>query len=229
VPSGSIVLSTERVHEGAPRSSLDDDSAKRRERDGPEQKRAVKAINPPAKKHASDRPVVAPPAAQPEPERIAIPALGVDQGLVELAVIGTKLQVPDSYDDVGWWNGGPAPGEPGAAVVVGHVDSLTGPAVFYGLSDLQRGDRISMWEKDGPRSTFEVKQTIFYDRDDFPSHRVYRSHGRPSLHLLTCGGAFDEESGQYTGNVVVFAKLVTRGDGHQRTDRHAPRDDRRAR
>jgi hypothetical protein len=101
--------------------------------------------------------------------------------------------------------------------------------VFYGLSDLQRGDRISMWEKDGPRSTFEVKQTIFYDRDDFPSHRVYRSHGRPSLHLLTCGGAFDEESGQYTGNVVVFAKLVTRGDGHQRTDRHAPRDDRRAR
>jgi sortase (surface protein transpeptidase) len=135
--------------------------------------------------------------------------------------------VPDDYDDVGWWNGGPAPGEAGAAVVVGHVDSLTGPAVFYGLSDLQRGDLVSVWEKDGPRSTFEVRKTIFYDRDDFPSDRVYRSQGRPSLHLLTCGGSFDDETGEYTGNVVVFADLVKRADGNRGPQGHAHRDDRR--
>jgi sortase (surface protein transpeptidase) len=226
--SGSSVFGAEGAHRGAA-PQVQDDSTKRHERDRRPPERAVKAIKPPATTRASEPPAVAPPAAQPEPERIVIPALGVDQALVELAVIGTKLQVPDNYDDVGWWNGGPAPGEPGAAVVVGHVDSLTGPAVFYGLSNLQRGDRISMWEKDGPRSTFEVKRIIFYDRDDFPSHRVYRSQGRPSLHLLTCGGSFDEESGQYTGNVVVFADLMSRGDGDQRPDRHAPRDNRRAR
>jgi sortase (surface protein transpeptidase) len=180
----------------------------------------VKAFKPSA---------VVPPTTQPEPERIAIPALAVDQDLVELAVIGTKLQVPDDYDDVGWWSGGPAPGEPGAAVVVGHVDSLTGPAVFYGLADLQRGDRIFMEEKDGPRSTFEVRKTFFYDRDDFPSDRVYRSQGRPSLHLLTCGGSFDEATGHYTGNVVVFATLVERADSHQHPGRHAQREDRRKR
>ena len=208
VSSGSNVLSAEVAQRVVPRKVQDNSSAERQQRQRLRPERTAKVIEPPAELKATKPPVVEPPKAQPEPERIAIPALNIDQDLVELAVIGTRLQVPDDYDDVGWWRDGPAPGEPGAAVVVGHVDSLTGPAVFYGLSDLRRGDRIAMWENNGPRSTFEVRKTTFYDRGEFPSDRVYRSQGRPSLHLLTCGGSFDEATGQYTGNVVVYAELV---------------------
>jgi len=151
--------------------------------------------------------------AVPDPERVSIPALGVRRDLIELAVVGTSLQVPQDYSDVGWWSGGPSPGEQGAAVMVGHVDSLTGPAVFYGLSSLERGDRIEVRREDGSRRVFAVRTTRVYDRDEVPSQQVYRTHGRPSLHLLTCGGAFDQDAGRYTDNVVVYAELVDRPRG----------------
>ena len=151
-----------------------------------------------------------PHSSPPEPTNIRIPEMGVDQGLVELAVIGSSLQVPDDYSDIGWWSGGRAPGEASAAVVVGHVDSLTGPAVFYELSALERGDRVRVRREDGSRLVFAVRRTAVYDRDDFPAERVYRSGGRPSVHLLTCGGSFDAETGHYSDNVVVFTELVER-------------------
>ncbi|MDQ3421912.1 MAG: sortase, partial [Actinomycetota bacterium] len=122
----------------------------------------------------------------------------------------TDLQVPSDYADIGWWSGGPAPGEQGAAVVVGHVDSPTGPAVFYQLSGLARGDRIVVERADLARMVYAVQRVTLYERSEFPSERVYRTRGPSTLSLLTCGGSFDAEAGQYTGNVVVFARLVDR-------------------
>ena len=140
-------------------------------------------------------------------------------------MVGTSLQVPQDYADVGWWSGGVSPGEEGAAVLVGHVDSLTGPAVFYRLSELQSGDRVRVRREDGSRLTFAVRRTAVYDRDEVPAQRVYRTQGRPGLHLLTCGGTFDEESGQYSDNVVVFAELVDRrGAPDDRARREAVQD-----
>ncbi|MBA2739874.1 MAG: class F sortase, partial [Nocardioidaceae bacterium] len=163
----------------------------------------------------------APVATATDPERITIPSLGVDQGLVELAVNGDSLQVPEDFWDVGWWGGGPVPGENGAAVMVGHVDSFDGPAVFYGLSGMRRGDKVFVSRERGPRLVFAVRKKVLYDRDEFPSDRVYRSTGRPSLHLLTCGGSFDSEAELYSGNVVVYAELVaTTKKSESGTKRH---------
>lgn len=141
---------------------------------------------------------------------IRISAMNVDQDVVELAVNGDSLQVPDDYFDIGWWRDGPAPGEQGAAVMVGHVDSPTGPAVFYGLSGLVRGQRIIVGLDDGSRAVFQVSEAVLYDRDEIPSGRVYRSQGRPGLNLLTCGGSFDHTADAYSGNVVVYTDLVKR-------------------
>lgn len=145
-----------------------------------------------------------------DPTAIRIPLLGINQRVVELGVSGTTLQVPTQYSDVGWWRDGPAPGERGATVMVGHVDSETGPAVFYQLSGLRRGDRIVVRSEDNSRSVFAVHKVVAYARDEFPSGRVYRSDGKPALHLVTCGGSFDTEIGQYTSNVVAFAPLIKR-------------------
>ena len=150
------------------------------------------------------------PADSVAPTSIEIPALGIDQDLTELAVIGNDLQVPDDYSDIGWWRGGPAPGEEGASVMVGHLDTPTGPAVFYQLSALQAGDRITVGLDDRSRRVFAVRETEVYERTSFPSARVYRPDGLPTLHLLTCGGSFDTVADQYSSNVVVYAELVKR-------------------
>lgn len=174
----------------------------------PMQKPALVATAPP-------KPLAPPP---PAPETIEIPALGIDQDVIELAVVGTDLQVPSDYFDIGWWRDGPSAGENGAAVMVGHVDSETGPAVFYQLSGLSRGHEIEIDREDGSRMTFAVRRVRAFSRADFPSERVYRTGGPPALHLVTCGGTFDAAEGQYSGNVVVFAELV---------DRRPPPGDRR--
>ncbi len=153
---------------------------------------------------------VQPPRDVAEPTRIAIPQLGIDQDLTELAVIGRTLQVPDDYDDIGWWGGGPVPGRQGSAVVVGHVDSPTGPAVFYQLSGITPGTKVQISLENGSRAAFAVTDVEVFDKNSFPSSRVYQSRGRPGLFLVTCGGTFDTETKQYSSNVVVSARLIDR-------------------
>jgi len=155
-----------------------------------------------------------PPAAQPDggskqhlrPARVRIPLLAVDRRPVPLRVLGDgSLAAPRHYRDVGWWKDGPLPGTRGNAVVVGHVDSETGPAVFYGLASLQRGDQIMVTRRDSVTVQFAVRSVERFSLDHFPANRVYRRGGPPGLVLLTCGGKFDRAVGRYQDNVVVFA------------------------
>lgn len=142
------------------------------------------------------------------PVQLSLPALGIDQRLVGLRVkADQQLDVPQSYDDIGWWSTGPVPGDPGAALMVGHLDSKDGPAVFNGLPSLTKGAVVSVRRADGTRVTFAVTKVQSFPKDDFPDELVYRTEGKSSLHLLTCGGTYDRSSG-YRDNVVVFADLI---------------------
>lgn len=141
------------------------------------------------------------------PVAVTIPSLGLNQDLIELNVVGGTLQVPSDYDDIGWWRDGPSPGAQGSAVLVGHVDSPTGPAVFYRLSAIQIGDLVTIRRADGTKATFRVREATLYPRRSFPSSSVYRQHGRPTLTLVTCGGTYDAAAEQYTDNLVVTAYL----------------------
>ena len=142
------------------------------------------------------------------PVQLSLPALGIDQRLVGLRVrADQQLDVPQSYDDIGWWSTGPVPGDPGAALMVGHLDSKDGPAVFNRLPSVKKGAIVSVRRADGTRVKFAVTKVQSFRKDDFPDELVYRTDGRPSLHLLTCGGTYSP-SGGYRDNVVVFAELI---------------------
>lgn len=142
------------------------------------------------------------------PVRISIPALKINQRLVGLRVRADRqLEVPADYRDIGWWSTGPVAGDPGAAVVVGHVDSLTGPAVFYRLSSLTKGAAIAVRRADGTTVKFAVVKVQSFSKRHFPDKLVYRTKGKSSLHLVTCGGSYDHTTG-YRDNVVVFADEV---------------------
>ena len=140
------------------------------------------------------------------PTRIRIPALGIDRRPVPLGVLDDgSLEAPHRYNDVGWWKDGPLPGSGGNTVVVGHVDSKTGPAVFYGLASLQRGDHVAMTRRDAPAIQFRVRSVQRFPVTDLPADRVYRRDGPSGLVLITCGGEYDHAAGRYLDNVVVFA------------------------
>jgi hypothetical protein len=114
----------------------------------------------------------------------------------------TVCRQPNS---AGWWAGGPRPGQVGAAVILGHVDSTTGPAVFFRLGELEAGDEVLVDRADGTTAHFLVTSLERYHKAEFPSELVYYPTVEAELRLVTCGGPFDSSTGHYRDNVVVFA------------------------
>ncbi|MFF1273547.1 class F sortase [Streptomyces marokkonensis] len=146
-----------------------------------------------------------------EPTRLLIPGIGVDAPFTDLAIGGKgQLEPPPAHDTnlVGWYAKGVSPGERGTAIVAGHVDTKTSPAVFARLSELEKGDRFRVLRADGSKATFVVDETESFDKDDFPDERVYADTPDAQVRLITCAGDYDRAAKDYTENLVVFAHLV---------------------
>jgi sortase (surface protein transpeptidase) len=157
---------------------------------------------------ASSRAVM--PTARSVPVTLAIPALDLRVSLTELGLNPDHtVQVPTSYQEPGWYEFGPSPGQLGSSVILGHVDSYQGPAVFFQLRTLRPGDDVDVTLADGVIAHFVVRQVAMYLKGNFPTLLVYGSHGYSALQLVTCGGVFDSETGHYLSNVVVYTSLVS--------------------
>lgn len=145
----------------------------------------------------------------PVPASVSILSIGVQTRLVRLGLNADQsLQVPRSGAFAGWYTKGAAPGEVGPAVIVGHYDSVDGPAVFYRLSELQPGQSVQVGRADGTVVTFAVDRVKRFSKGEFPTDEVYGRVNRPELRLITCGGSFDYDTRRYRDNYVVFAHIV---------------------
>jgi sortase (surface protein transpeptidase) len=143
------------------------------------------------------------------PVSLIIPAIGVRTGLVRLGLTASgALQVPSTTTVAGWYTGSARPGATGAAVIVGHIDSLTGPGVFFRLRLLHPGNRVYIRRADGTLAVFQVTSVRSYLKSRFPTVAVYGPVPYAELRLITCGGAFDYATGHYLSNVIVDAALV---------------------
>ena len=142
------------------------------------------------------------------PVSLSIPSIGVRTRLIHLGVNqdGT-LQVPSSTAVAGWYTGSPRPGTVGSAIIAGHVDSRSGPGIFFWLRTLRPGDRIYVGRADGTMAVFTVNRIRKFAKDQFPTAEVYGPVPDAELRLITCGGVFDRSLGRYLSNVVVFARL----------------------
>lgn len=140
---------------------------------------------------------------------LRIPSIGVDSGVIKIGKSSDgSIESPRVFDQVGQYALGPTPGEIGPAVIVGHVDSLTGPAVFWRLRELSPGQDIEIVRQDGSVAKFRVDRIAEYSQDDFPTDQVYGNTGNAELRLITCSGAFNIFTGKYSNNTVVYATLV---------------------
>ncbi|OIJ66289.1 class F sortase [Streptomyces mangrovisoli] len=149
--------------------------------------------------------------------RLGVPHLGIDAPVIDLGLDAHhRMTAPpdDDPDSVGWFAGGPSPGEPGTVVLVGHRDTTTGPAVFAALAQLGPGRLIEARRADGRTAVYTVDAVRTFDKAHFPSAEVYGARTRPELRLITCGGVYERRTG-YSGNIVVFAHLTAiRGPRH---------------
>jgi hypothetical protein len=143
------------------------------------------------------------------PVELRIPAIALT---VSLSTLGLNpdgtVQVPTDIQQPGWFRLGPSPGQEGSAVILGHVDSYQGPAVFFNLRSLVAGDQVDITLVDGVTAQFKVTSVAMYLKQSFPDQQVYGSHGYSALQLVTCGGVFDDDTGHYLSNIVVYTSLV---------------------
>lgn len=150
------------------------------------------------------------PGAKVLPTSLRIPAIQVSSDVTGLGLNKDQtVEVPKDPAAVGWYTQGPAPGEPGSSVMLGHVDSKKGPAVFYRLRNLNPADRVAVRLSDGTVAHFEVIRVASYANEDFPAREVYAGNNdRPVLNLVTCGGEYDRAAGGYQSNVVVYTRYL---------------------
>ena len=154
----------------------------------------------------------APTVRGPDPVSLSVPAIGVSSDLLRLGLNddGTVEVPPLGLDDqAGWYERGPAPGDVGPAVLLGHVDSAAaGPGVFFDLGALEPGDEVDVTRADGTVAVFTVDRVERHPKDDFPTIEAYGNTPDAQLRLITCGGDFDSAARSYLDNVIVFATLT---------------------
>ncbi|WUH98877.1 class F sortase [Spirillospora sp. NBC_00431] len=169
--------------------------------DGPPQPPAWAAV-PRAAEHR------APALDRSAPVQVVVPSIGVRAPLARLGLAGDgSVQVPpaDRPKEAGWYDRGPTPGERGAAVILGHVDSPKGAAVFYQLGRLRPGHRIEVTRQDGKTAVFTVESVERVSKERFPTNRVYAPLDHAALRLITCGGSFDQNKRSYRDNIIAYA------------------------
>ncbi|SCL32836.1 Sortase family protein [Micromonospora nigra] len=146
------------------------------------------------------------------PVSLAVPAIDVR---APVAPVGQardgSIAVPplERHHETGWYDRGPTPGEPGWAVIVGHVDTRSGPSVFHDLGRLRPGDPIEVTRADGSVVVFSVDSVEHFPKDRLPAERVYGDEGPPGLRLITCGGDWVGGGTGYADNVIAFASLLS--------------------
>lgn len=164
------------------------------------------ASNPPPSSTAAADP--APTATAEPPAHVSIPSLGVSSDVMRLGLNPDRtVEVPpaDKGMTTGWYTGSAVPGEPGAAVLIGHNDTRYGRAVFHDLRKITKGADIAIRDAAGSTTHFEVTARETVSKNAFPTARVYGRTTDRALRLITCDGAFDA-NGHPVDNLIVYAK-----------------------
>jgi sortase A len=155
---------------------------------------------------ASAQPATRKPAL---PKELVIPAIHVDAPVEHVGTTSDgAMDAPHEWNDVAWFDQGFRPGEPGSAVIAGHLDSTTDRAVFWDLRLLKAGDTVQVKDDDGSQLTFQVQDSEIYAFNQAPLQKIFGGGTQAMLNLVTCNGVFDRGAKNYDKRLVVYAKEI---------------------
>lgn len=144
-----------------------------------------------------------------EPTELSIPDVEIQTPLITVGRnADNTIEVPESYETAGWYRYSPTPGEIGPTIIVGHVDSYRGPAVFWRLSQLQPTQLVKVKRADGQTITYQVTDVKQFNQNNFPTNEVYGNISHAGLRLITCGGVYNRATNHYSHNTVVYATML---------------------
>jgi sortase (surface protein transpeptidase) len=146
-----------------------------------------------------------------EPTELRIPKIGARSSLIPLGLNPDEtVEVPpvEQPMQAGWYKLARTPGEPGPAVLLGHVDGNKQPGIFFRLKELAEGDEVEVSRKDGTTARFRVRRTEQIAKNSFPTEAVYGETTEAELRLITCGGSYDPSARSYRDNIIVYATLI---------------------
>ncbi|GGF22216.1 hypothetical protein GCM10010954_21310 [Halobacillus andaensis] len=142
------------------------------------------------------------------PTHIKIPSIDVDAPIEQVGILDNgQMGVPENIDNVGWFEPGTKPGDPGNSVLAGHVDSKSGPAVFFYLDQLEEGDEIIVSNDNGDERTYTVQHMESYPYADAPIQDIFGPSDEKKLNLITCTGTFNRDQGTHEERLVVYTEL----------------------
>jgi sortase (surface protein transpeptidase) len=134
---------------------------------------------------------------------VAIPAIGLSARIVPVGLtVGGHMDLP-SPSVAGWYRWGTTPGAAGPSVLVGHVDSIHGPAVFYRLSAARTGEKVRVTRADGSATTFTITKVTVVSKTHFPSRAVFGPTRQAAIRLITCAGPFAAGTG-YADSLIIW-------------------------
>ncbi|MCA0989394.1 class F sortase [Guptibacillus algicola] len=144
------------------------------------------------------------------PAQLVIQEIGVDAKVEHVGQLPNgQMDVPTEDKNVGWYELGAEPGEAGNAVIAGHVDNKTGPAVFFHLGDLKPGDVLTVTSDKGKSYEFTVESIASYPRNNAPLEKIFGMSNKPRLNLITCSGGFNRNAGTHEERMVVYTVLTS--------------------
>jgi len=143
------------------------------------------------------------------PVRLLIPSIGVDTVIESVGKTDAgEVGVPQDSKNAAWYNLGIAPGQPGNAVIAGHLDNKTGRAVFWRLRELKVDDTITVIDAGGSERTFAVIEVAAYPYNQAPINKIFGFDLEHDLNLITCTGRWNSKTHTYSQRLVVYTRLI---------------------
>ncbi|PCN44024.1 sortase [Brevibacillus laterosporus] len=142
------------------------------------------------------------------PNRLQIPSIGLDTTIETVGItVEGNMDVPKAFDKVGILSPWTKPGEKGNAVIAGHFDHYTGPAIFYHLKKLKHGDHVIVSDSNDHRLIYAVKEVTTFKTKEAPLERIFGESNTSNLNLVTCSGKFNKKTQEHAKRLVVFTEL----------------------
>ncbi|WP_037345995.1 class F sortase [Sciscionella sediminilitoris] len=152
------------------------------------------------------------------PVWVDVPDIDAHSSLVPLGLNEDRtVALPSVHqpEQAGWYRYGPSPGEPGPAVILGHVNGDGKDGIFARLRELRPGKEIRVGRADGTVARFTVTRMAQVSKNHFPAAQVYGNTADPELRLITCGGTFDETAHSYRDNIIAYARFIGAAEDHR--------------
>jgi LPXTG-site transpeptidase (sortase) family protein len=146
------------------------------------------------------------------PMKVTVPSISASSSLVPTGVLPDgSLDVPPLSQPMqaSWYDKSPTPGQPGPAVVLGHVNGNGRPGIFANLDKVKAGEEVMIDRADGQTAVFTVSHVDTVPKDNFPTADVYNDTPDSQVRLITCGGDLDRAAHSYLSNVIVYGNLTS--------------------